>query len=71
MGYRFSSTQKMCSTCAFWEGKREVDVFKLNMLIDNPSATGKCVNLKSTMKGMSKAAHSSDCKYWQKSPLLN
>ena len=57
----FNHDRKVCGTCAFWSGNREIVSNGANVRCKNPSDEGICTNPKSQFKGKPKKADNIYC----------
>ena len=42
MDYKMGSGQKLCATCEYWAGPRQLDFFASSVVLPNQSVNGKC-----------------------------
>ena len=68
MGQKWSSTQKVCATCEYWAGKREVDP-PVYRYVRDFSKSGKCL-LKGGPRWNCDQPHGANCSKYRKWAVL-
>lgn len=43
MEYKMNGCQKLCATCEYWAGPRQLDYFAGHVVLPNQSINGKCM----------------------------
>jgi hypothetical protein len=63
MAQKFRKNFKVCVTCEYWAGSRQLDTFRIDAIVDSISSKGKCT-LEGAFKGLDKSANGT-CNKWQ------
>lgn len=66
MSQQYNSMSKVCATCNYWGGSRELKQYGDYIELDSPMDTGACYSNDSGWKNSSPVQACSGCPYWQK-----
>ena len=66
MSQQYNSMIRVCATCAYWGGSRDLKQYGDYVELDSPMDRGACYSDNSGWKGNSPTQASGGCSYWVK-----
>lgn len=65
MPQQYTKYSKICATCNFWRGYRELDISRQKVECDSWMSVGKCLQQSSGWTNQPRQAQQ-NCVYWEK-----
>lgn len=66
MSQQYNSMFKICATCQYWSGSRDLMQYGDYIELDSPMQTGKCYNRYSGWFNGSPVQANCECRCWEK-----
>lgn len=66
MEYKMSGQQKLCATCEYWAGPRQLDFFGGHVVLPNQCVNGKCVCMNGPMARADRFSNNTNCHCYKK-----
>lgn len=68
MGWTYNGSHRLCATCAYWTGAREITSGSTS--VTNCEGTGKCAIPNGPLRNFERLGNTCACQDWKKWPVL-